>query len=170
MWFQSKKRSFKNVINHGIKISQSTLKTTLKCVLTKTIQFLQSTFSFCAIEVFHAVLEFVTLAGDTGEGPVGLAIGVSGLTYYANGPIIFVMAVCMVTVMSLKFIEDGTPRGSPSTPKKLIQRSLEDYSPLSKTPASETGDDFVESLISFKRVRSFMMLLGVLYMLTMLQG
>ena len=85
------------------------------------------------LELIQISLELTTLAGDCGVAPGGIALGLTGIVWIVRGPSssMLVGALSSLIVLALKASENNPDPENPATPKRVIERHLEGYSPLS---------------------------------------
>lgn len=114
-----------------------------------------SSTALIVVEFLQATLEILTLAGDSGLGPTSIARGVSVLTYLLKGPAMCIMSISLFLVVLLKATEPTVPNPVTVTPKRTIQRRLQNYSPLGMSPHLERNDN-MDNSFTVQRVKAVM--------------
>ena len=126
-----------------------------------------SSTALIVVEFLQATLEILTLAGDSGLGPTSIACSVSVLTYLLKGPAMFIMSISLLLVVLLKATEPKVPNPVTVTPKRTIQRRLQNYSPLGVSPYLERNDNMEKSTTvqKVKAVMIFIVLITIAFTL-----
>ena len=101
-------------------------------ILQKMLESLGLLKPLATLALFESVqltLELVTLAGDCGVAPGGVAAMTVYLVWAVKGPSATIAMFCGLCVGMLKWFEKSEAP-EPMTPKKVFQVGLERYSPL----------------------------------------
>ena len=137
------------------------------------IRLLRPVSIFLALESLQLTLELVTLAGDCGVAPGGVALALVWLAWVVRGPCKIIATFCGICLGLLKFCEHAE-RAEPMTPKKVMERGLENYSPLNGRAAVHTRDhvpgEYESRLFTAKRVRALIVFILLLYAAVCVQG
>ena len=122
-----------------------------------------------AVEIIASVLELLTVAGDAGIGPSVIATFFSISGYITRVNLTLIASILLVVVAALRTNYHPIPVSEFQTPQKLIQRQLQDYSPLG--PAHiQTVEQDPEPVVTVKRVRSVVTLGILVYAMVSSQG
>ena len=137
---------------------------------------LKPAVTLLTLEVIQLTLELVTLAGDCGLAPGGVAAILTVVVWAINGPVSLFVSMGSLSTLALKACEGSRDAitGDPVTPKKVLERNLEKYSPLSETTAVHTRDhvvgEYKSPLLTLKRLRAIVLLILIMYVAVCVQG
>ncbi len=141
--------------------------------LLDSLGLLKPLTTLAILEAVQLSLELVTLAGDCGVAPGGVAALTVYLVWAVKGPSITIAVLCGICVGILKACESmETPE--PMTPKKVFERGLEMYSPLNGQTPIHTRDhvegEYRSKKFTVKRVRALIAFMLVIYAAVCIQG